>query len=262
MKSDKLQLRQEQAIAWITFNNPAKHNAMSVDMWQSLASALPELAADASVRVLILRGAGDKAFVSGADISEFERKRSNLKEVEAYNALSEDIGQKLLNFSKPTIAMVHGYCIGGGLSIAGSCDLRFASSGARFAIPAAKLGIGYRYNALKRLVDLVGLPSAADMFYSARQLDAEESRAIGLVNRVCSADELEDFVRTYAARIAGNAPLSIASAKYAFIDMFKDPGKKDPATCRKYEDACATSQDYKEGRTAFRERRLPVFKGA
>lgn len=261
MKSDKLLVDHAGAVAWVTFNNPARHNAVSVEMWQVLAAELATLAADPGVHVLVLRGAGEEAFVSGADISEFESRRSRLEDVDAYNVLSETVSQKLLNFPKPTVAMIHGYCIGGGLGIACACDIRLAAQGASFAVPAAKLGVGYRYTALKRLVELVGPAVAADLFYSARRIDAGEAASIGLVNRVVPKAELHAHVTSYAERIAGNAPLSITSAKRAFIEMFKDDSSRDLAACRVLEAACATSEDYVEGRKAFAERRAPQFRG-
>lgn len=262
MSTPRLPVRIENHVARITFNNPEKHNAVSIDMWQGLVDALKAFATDPTVRVLVLSGAGDKAFVSGADISEFDKKRSALQDIEAYNTLVEEGSDRLADFPKPTIALIHGYCIGGGLGIAAGCDLRFASPGARFALPAARLGIGYRYTALKRLVDAVGRTAAADIFYSGRHLDADEALGIGFLNKIVPQEELESFVARYAERVAGNAPLSIASAKRAFVDFTREPSERDPAACRELERLCSTSRDYVEGRSAFRERRQAEFKGA
>jgi len=259
--TEKLIARTEGAIGWIIFNNPQKRNAMSQDMYVALAAVLEEYARDSAVRVVILRGEGDKAFVSGADISQFGEKRSTMEGVRAGDALSERANKALRECPKPTIAMIRGYCMGGGLGVAVACDLRIASDDSRFGIPAAKLSVGYRYAGIKRLSDLVGPSFTAEIFYTGRQFDAREALEMGLVNRVRPAAELEKYVLDYAATLAGNAPLTIAAVKRCLIEVRKDPGERDLGLCQKLVEDCFMSQDYIEGRTAFMEKRKPVFQG-
>ena len=259
--TEKLVARKEGAIGWIIFNNPARHNAVSLEMWQSLTLALNAYAADPDVRALILRGEGDKAFVAGADISQFKEKRSSPEAVEHYNATADEAGETLRNSPKPTIAMIRGYCIGGGTGIAASCDIRIVAEDARFGVPAAKLGLGYRFAGIKRLADLVGPSYAAEIFYTGRQFDAQEAHQMGLVNRLVPAAELEQYTRDFANTLTNNAPLTIASVKRALLEYGKDPEERDLAGCQKMVEDCYASDDYKEGQTAFMEKRKPVFKG-
>ena len=259
--TDKLIGRKDGATGWVIFNNPQKRNAVSLEMQQALAVVLEEFARDAEIRVVILKGAGDTAFISGADISEFKDKRATLEAAEVYNASSNRANKALKECPKPTIAMIHGYCIGGGLGTAVACDLRIASDDSRFGVPAAKLGVGYRFDRLKQLADLVGPSFTAEIFYTGRQFDAQEALQMGLVNRVLPAAELEKYVLDYAATIAGNAPLTIAAVKRSVIEMGKDPDERDLALCDKMVDDCFGSADYIEGRDAFTEKRKPVFQG-
>jgi enoyl-CoA hydratase/carnithine racemase len=259
--TEKLIGRKDGAIGWIIFNNPQKRNAVSLEMHQALALVLEEFARDASIRVVILKGAGDKAFVSGADIAEFKEKRATLEAIKVFDVTSNRAAKALRECPKPTIAMIRGYCMGGGLGTAVACDLRIASDDSRFGVPAAKLGVGYRFDRLKQLTNLVGPSFTAEIFYTGRQFDAREALQMGLVNRVLPAAELEKFVLDYAAMIAGNAPLTIAAVKRSLIEMPKDPGERDLALCNKMVDDCFASQDYIEGRTAFTEKRKPVFQG-
>jgi len=259
--TDKLLAHQDGPAGWITFNNPAKRNAMSYDMWLGLDRALDAFLADPEIRVIVLRGAGDKAFVSGADISEFGEKRANPQAVAEYNKVSVAIADKLLACPKPTIAMIRGYCMGGGLGTALCCDLRICSDDSRFGIPAGKLGVGYRYEALKRLVDLVGPMNAAEIFYTARQFDAQEAKDMGLVSRVLPAAELEDYVGNYVRTIGGNAPLTMRAVKVCLNEMLKDESVRDRDLCERVVEDCFASADYTEGRTAFMEKRKPVFRG-
>jgi len=259
--TDKLIARKEGAIGWIVFNQPQKLNAVSFEMWQALPVLLDQFAVDEEIRVVILRGEGDQAFISGADISQFGEKRSTTETVLEYNAASDRAGKALQGFPKPTLAMIRGYCIGGGVAVAVGCDLRIAADDTRYSIPAGKLGLGYRFAGVKRLADLVGPSFAAEIFYTARQFNAQEALQMGLVNRVVPAAELERYTMDYANTIAGNAPLTLASIKHSIIEWHKDPGERDPALAQKLVDACYSSEDYKEGRTAFMEKRKPVFKG-
>jgi enoyl-CoA hydratase/carnithine racemase len=259
--TEKLIATKEGPIGWIIFNNPARHNAVSLEMWQSMPMVLDAYAKDPEVRVVILKGAGDKAFVSGADISQFKEKRSGEEAVRIYNATSDSASEALRNFPKPTIAMIRGYCIGGGTATAINCDIRIAAEDARFGVPAAKLGLGYRFSGINRLATLVGPAFTAEIFFTARQFAAQEALKMGLVNCVVPVAELEKYTLDYANMIGGNAPLTIAAVKRALIEFHKDPGARDLALCQKMIDDCFASEDYKEGQTAFMEKRKPVFKG-
>ena len=259
--TDKLVAEKEGAIGWITFNNPAKHNAVSYEMWQALASVLEAYGADPEVRVIILKGAGEKAFVAGADISQFKEKRSGEEAVAAYNAASDRAAEALRNCPKPTIAMIRGYCIGGGTAIATNCDLRFAAEDARFGVPAAKLGLGYRFSGIRRLADLVGPSFTAEIFFTARQFTAQEALQMNLINRLVPVAELEARTREYADIICANAPLTIAAVKRSLIEYVKDAADRDLDMCQKMVEDCFRSEDYAEGQTAFMEKRKPVFRG-
>ncbi len=259
--TDKLVAEKENGIGWITFNNPARHNAMSFEMWQSMAEVLNAYAQDPEVRVVVLKGAGEKAFVAGADISQFKERRTGPEAVAEYNAMADSANKSLVNCPKPTIAMVRGYCIGGGTGIAVACDIRIASEDAKFGVPAAKLGLGYRFVGIKRLCDIVGPQFAAEIFYTSRQFTAPEALAMNLINRMLPAAELEKYVRDYANTIVNNAPLTIAAVKRALLEYVKDPAERDLDGAQTMVDACFASQDYIEGQTAFMEKRKPVFKG-
>jgi len=259
--TSKMLAEKDGAIGRIIFNNPARHNAVSLEMWQAVAQIMEDFEADDAIRVIVLSGAGGKAFVSGADISEFKEKRANEEAAAAYAKISESARVKLQETLKPTIAMIRGYCIGGGLATAISCDIRIAAEGSRFGIPAAKLGLGYAYDGIKKLIDLVGPAYAREIFYTARQFSAEEAFGMGLINRLVPDGELESYVQNYCDLIAANAPLTIRAAKQIAREALKDESKRDMALCKRVVDECFASEDYTEGRTAFMEKRRPVFKG-
>ena len=259
--TEKLLTHKDGPAGWITFNNPAKRNAMSLDMWLGFDVALNDFIADPAIRVIVLKGAGDKAFVSGADISEFKEKRANPQMVAEYNKISVTTVTKLLNCPKPTIAMIRGYCMGGGLGTALSCDLRICADDSRFGIPAGKLGVGYKYTALKRLVDIVGPANTAEIFYTARQFDAQEAKDMGLVNRVLPVEKLDEYVANYVKTIGGNAPLTLKAVKTCLNEIARDDARRDYALCERVVEECFASEDYAEGRTAFMEKRKPVFTG-
>jgi enoyl-CoA hydratase len=261
LKTDKMIALKDGAIGWITFNNPARHNAVSLAMWEALHEIVSDYAADEAIRVIVLRGAGEKAFVSGADISEFAEKRSSEETTRQYNQTSQQATLALRDVNKPTIAMIRGYCVGGGVSTALSCDMRIASEGSTFAVPAAKLGLGYEIEGVRKLVDLVGPAFAREIFYTARQFSAQEALAMGLVNRVVPVDGLESYVRDYAGTIAANAPLTVASIKTLVAQVLKDSGQRDAKLCQDVVDRCFASADYVEGRQAFMEKRKPKFTG-
>ncbi|MCR9176577.1 MAG: enoyl-CoA hydratase [Alphaproteobacteria bacterium] len=245
----------------VTFNNPAKHNAMSLDMWVGAREAIATFSDDDDIRCVVLTGAGDKAFVAGADISKFEKERSSVDHIEVYNQAVSDFHDTVQGLTKPTIGRINGYCIGGGLAIALDCDIRIASDDSRFAVPAAKLGIGYAFDGVRRLYDIVGPQFVAEIFYTARQFDAEEARIMGLVNRVVPKAELDDVVWPLAERIAGNAPLSVQAVKASLIELAKPQGDWDLSKPDVAVRKCFGSTDYKEGRTAFMEKRKPNFTG-
>lgn len=259
--TEKMIARKDGAIGWMLFNNPARHNAVSVEMWKAVPEILEEFGRDEKIRVVVLAGVGGKAFVSGADISEFGEKRHSREATLAYNATVERASDTLLACKKPTMAMIQGYCIGGGLAISLCCDLRIASQDSRFGVPAAKLGLGYAYPGIERLADVVGPSFAKEIFFTARQFDATEALEMGLVNRVRPPAELESFVIGYAGMIGANAPLTVGAVKLCVTEYVKEPAKRDLAACQAAVDRCFASADYVEGRTAFMEKRKPVFRG-
>ncbi len=261
VQTDKMLSRKEGHVGYVIFNNPERRNAVSLEMWEATARILDDFGKDNGVRVVVLTGAGDKAFVSGADISRFESERANEEAVARYNQTVERANAAIYDYAKPTIAMIRGFCIGGGVGLALCCDLRICSDDSRFAVPAAKLGLGYAYHGLKKLVDVVGPSFAKEIFYTARQFDAEEARAMGLVNRVVKADELEAYVKKYADTIGENAPMTIATTKFIIGEVVKDESKRDLAKCAAMVKKCFESDDYTEGRRAFMEKRTPVFTG-
>jgi enoyl-CoA hydratase/carnithine racemase len=252
--------RVEGSIGWLVFNNPERHNALSRDMWEGIPPLLAALNDTGSVRVILLRGAGEEAFVSGADISEFDAERATPEAVERYDAMVERACAALAESPAPTLAMIRGHCLGGGLALAIACDLRLAAEDASFAIPAARLGIGYRRPAVAALIALIGPASAKEILFTARRLDAREAYAMGLVNRVVPVGELEAETRRTAKTIAGNAPLTIQAAKRAIAALRSG----DPQAVAEAESAiarCFDSADYAEGRRAFLEKRRPRFTG-
>jgi enoyl-CoA hydratase/carnithine racemase len=251
----------EGPIGTLTFNNPERHNAMSLEMWQGASQALQELADNPNVRVIVLSGAGGKAFVSGADISKFESERASADAVATYNAATERFSRTLLDCEKPTIAMIRGYCIGGGVGIAVSCDIRVGNEAARFGVPAAKLGLGYGFENLRRLIQLVGPQFVNEMLFTARQFDAAEALRMGLVNHVAPDAEIESYVHNMAATVAANAPLTIRAVKGIVRELLRDPNERDTVRCDDLVKQCFASADYEEGRRAFLEKRKPVFTG-
>ena len=260
-QTDKMLSRKEGGVGIVTFNNPERHNAVSLDMWEATRHILDEFAADNDIRVVVLKGAGDKAFVSGADISKFASERATLEASRAYGVKSDAAYSAIADFPKPTIAMIRGYCIGGGLGLATCCDLRICSDNSRFAVPAAKLGVGYGYKGLKRLVDIVGPAFAKEIFYTARQFDAAEALVMGLVNRSVPAAELESTVKAITDMICANAPLTIKAVKFTVGEILKDESTRDVARTVEMVEQCFGSRDFTEGRTAFMEKRKPVFTG-
>jgi enoyl-CoA hydratase len=248
----------EAAIGWIVFDHRERRNAITAAMWSAIPDAARSLDADESIRVVILRGAGDEAFVAGADISQFEELRSG----EAGRRYEEENAKAfaaLQAIGKPVIAMIHGFAIGGGTAIALCADIRYAADDATFAIPAARLGLGYPPHGLAALVRVVGQPAAREILFTARRLNAEEALRHGLVNAVVPKAQLEAFVRKSAADIAANAPLTIHAAKQVLEAL--DVGGRDLDRALEAVRACFDSDDYREGVRAFLEKRPPVFRG-
>lgn len=260
MLTDKMIMDKRGPVGVMTFNNPKRFNAVSMDMWEGVTQILADFAQDDAIRVVVVTGAGGKAFVSGADISKFEDERSSEEAVEKYAVAVDAAYNGLHKFEKPTIAMINGYCIGGGLGVAVSCDMRICTDNSRFAVPAAKLGLGYGYEHIRKLTDLVGPSFAKEIFFTARQFNAEEARSMGLVNRVVSGAMLKPYVDNYAETIAGNAPLTIAQVKHTVGEIVKDSDQRDLEKCAALVKKCFDSEDYEEGRKAFMEKRAPVFK--
>jgi enoyl-CoA hydratase len=245
----------------ITFNNPKKRNAMSLDMWQGLGHALIELRDDPEVRVVILVGASDEAFVSGADISQFEKARHNAQASEEYAKRSAAERALLADYPKPTIACIRGFCLGGGMQVAMLADIRIAAENSQFGIPAAKLGIAYGYDGLRNLVSLVGPSWARLLMYTGMRIDSAEAVRIGLVDRVVPDTELWNATLDIALTISGNAPLAIQAARITIAQVLKDPDERDMDAIKAIGTACMDSEDFREGRRAFMEKRKPQFRG-
>lgn len=259
--TEHLIIEKRDGVGIIKFNNQAHRNAMTFEMWRDLAVVLANFEADDALRVVVLAGEGGEAFCAGADISEFGENRSTEEGTKLYNATIEKSSEILREFPKPTIAKIEGPCMGGGVAIAVCCDIRICADNAAFAIPAAKLGLSYRIEGLKQYVDLVGPSFAKEVFFTARTFTAEEAREMGMVNRVVPAAELNTYVADYTRRIVENAPLTIHAVKIIVGEVLKDDAPRDLDLCAKVADDCFNSEDYKEGRQAFMEKRKPVFRG-
>ena len=260
--TDRIISRREDGVGYIVFNNPEKRNAVSLDMWRAVEDALEAFESDDEVRVLVLSGAGGKAFVAGADISKFEDERTGAEAVARYNATTARIYDRVHAFAKPTIAQITGSCVGAGVALAVCCDLRICGEGSRFAIPAAKLGLGYGFAGLERLVKLIGPAFAKEMFFTARLFSAAEAYVMGLVNRVVPDAQVERYVADYARTITDNAPLTVGAVKAIVGEVLKDREARDLARCEQLVQRCFASRDYIEGRQAFLEKRPPRFVGA
>jgi enoyl-CoA hydratase/carnithine racemase len=261
-KTEKLLLQKDGPIGWITFNQPEKRNAVSQEMWQAMPEHVADLAADPAIRVVILRGAGETAFVAGADISQFKDRRRNAADEEEYRRISGAGSESLARLGKPLVAMIHGFCIGGGVSIAITCDLRIAADDARFGIPAARLGLGYHYKGMEKLMSLIGPSYTKELFFTARtDFSAQDALRMGLVNQVVPKADLERFTRDYALTMSRNAPLTQRSAKASVEQLLKPEVQRDYALLDKLIKDCFDSQDYQEGVKAFSEKRRPQFQG-
>ena len=261
ISTDKMLAEKGDGVGWMTFNNPERHNALSVEMRYGILEILEDFSADDSVRVVVMKGAGEKAFVSGADISQFEKQRASAEQQAEYSALSARVEEAMNALEKPLVAMIRGYCLGGGLGLALNADIRIASEDSRFGIPAARLSIGYPYKGLKKLIDLVGPSRTKEILFTAHRYSAAEAYEMGLINRVVPVEALEGAVRDMAAGIVQNAPLTIRATKQIVAEAIKDPADRDLARCEALVRACMESEDYVEGRRAFMEKRKPAFSG-
>jgi enoyl-CoA hydratase len=251
----------EEGVGLISFNQPQKRNAMSVDMWHGLAQILDAFEGEEAVRAVVLTGAGNRAFISGADVSQFEEQRNNADAQRDYDALTSAGLARLAAFAKPTIARIRGFCLGEGLGIAMQCDLRIAAVDSEYGVPGAWLGIAYGFDMVSKLVSLVGPAHARMLLYTGQRIDAVEAQRIGLVNRVVEDEELSERVVDVARVIADNAPLSVRAMKLTVAEAEKDESRRDRAAVEAAIDACFDSEDYREGRTAFLEKRPPRFRG-
>jgi enoyl-CoA hydratase/carnithine racemase len=261
LATDEIQAEKSDHIGWIVINNPQRRNAISLEMWQAMGQVFDAYADDPQVRCVVMQGAGDKAFASGADISQFEQHRANAEAAAEYARISKSTRRSMMSFDKPVIAMIRGFCMGGGLGIALTTDLRIASDDSVFGIPAARLGIAYDFASLNSLVQLVGPAKAKEILLTARRFSAREALEMGLVNNVVPVAGLERAVRDVTDHIVANAPLSLRASKLTIAEVLKDPDQRDPDLPAQLEHACFDSDDYKEGRTAFMEKRQPVFRG-
>ena len=257
----RVHIVKEPPIGWLVFDHPERHNAISFEMWQAIPALAAALEDDRDVRVVILRGAGEAAFVSGADISEFERTRTGAQAAQAYEEIGIEAFEAVATLGKPVLAMIHGFCVGGGMALALSADLRYAADDAQLAIPAARLGLGYHATGLAALVRLVGPSTAKEVLFTARRLGAGEALARGLVNDVFAKPALEEHVRAIATGIAENAPLTLRSAKRVIGELARESGERDRDAIRRSILACFESEDYREGVRAFLAKRKPVFQG-
>ena len=249
-------------LAWVVVNRPAARNALNLGVWRGLAEQMRTLGARPEVRVVIIRGAGEEAFLAGADIAEFPAMRADAAMTAQYDAVTAEALTAITELDKPVIAMINGLCFGGGCSVALACDLRFAADHARFAVPAVRLGLAYPFTlGVERLVQVVGPTHAADVLLSGRAVDAAEALRMGLLNRTVPRENLETVTRDYALRLAEGAPLSLAAHKAAIQEALRAATERDRERVRVMAARCFDSADYQEGVAAFLAKRKPEFRG-
>lgn len=248
-------------VATLTIDQQPKMNAMTFDMWQSVPALIRRAEDDRSVRVIVVTGAGDKAFCAGADISQFGEKRTGEDGVRAYDKAVAAGMAAIHDAAKPTVAVIRGICFGGGCALALTCDLRFATSDSRFRVPAARLGLGYGFSNVRMMIGKLGVGPVADILISARILDAAEGERLGVVNRTWPRETFEAEIGTYLATVAANAPLTLAAIKRSLVELSRPEAEQNPAAVDALIALCFDSADYKEGQKAFLEKRLPVFRG-
>jgi enoyl-CoA hydratase/carnithine racemase len=253
--------RQEGRIGHIILNNPEKLNAISLDMWEGLGTAMAAFEADPEIRVVVFSGAGGKAFAAGADVSKYEEERMGDNAQEHYAQTGERSLQAIYHSAKVTVAAIDGWCIGGGVSVALVCDLRYCSDVSKFGQPAMRYGIGYRYSSLRRMVDIVGVAAAKDLLLGGLQFDAQEALSKGLVGRVLPQAAYQAFIDKMVRGIAEGAPLTAQQVKFTLNTYMQDAATRDTARCEEMFLHCYASDDYREGIRAFAEKRKPVFTG-
>ncbi len=261
LATDKMLATVENGVGTMTYNHPERRNAVNHEMRLAIIDILAAFARDPEIRVVVITGAGGKAFVSGADVSEFDTKRSTPEQIAEYGEISRRVGAAYAALDKPLIAMIRGFCLGGGLATALNADIRIASEDSQYGIPAARLGLGFGFEGVKSLVAVVGQAAAAEILYTADRFPASDALRMGLVNRVVPDGELESTVHAMAEKIAVNAPLTVRSLAFSLGEAVKDPADRNMARCAELIDSCMASEDYKEGRRAFMEKRVPEFKG-
>lgn len=262
VSTDKIIAGKAAGVGYLRLNQPEKHNAISYAMWMGITEVMESFRDDEEVRVVVISGEGGRAFSAGADISEFSKNRSTQAQIEVYEEAGRAAYEAVTHFPKPVIARVEGYCVGGGLAVALCTDMRIATDDSRFGIPASKLGLGYSHKSLRPLVDLVGPTYAKEILFTAKRFTASEAQRMGLVNQVVARGEIDAFVKDYAQTIAANAPLTVKACKTVVAELLKDPEDRDTELCDRVVDACFASEDYKEGRSAFVEKRAPRFTGS
>ena len=261
LKTDKMIARKEGGVGWMIFNNPARRNALGMEMQEAIPTILHDFRDDPEVRVVVIAGAGDKAFVSGADISEFEKRRSDPESIEEFNRIGAEANRAYAELGKPLIAMIRGFCMGGGLLTALQADIRVSAEDGVFGIPAARLGLGYGFGGTQKLVDTVGAAAAREILFTGGRFPAADALRWGLVNRVVPVEELESTVTGMADAIADNAPLTVNLLRASIVEGTKEPEERDLDTIEQMVEACFASEDYIEGRRAFMEKRRPQFRG-
>jgi enoyl-CoA hydratase len=261
MSEGRLLVEKRGAVGWLVFDNPAKRNALNAAMWRGIPEALAGFGADSDVRCIVLRGSGTRAFTAGADISDFDNIRAE-RPTGKYESFLDQVLDAIQGASKPSIAMIHGFCFGGGLELALACDLRYCGTSAQFAIPAAKLGVGYNIEGHKRLLETVGHARAREFMFLGRRYDAQEALNMGLVHRATPDGELEGFIDETVKTLSENAPLSIANSKTIIEEFVKASGEPDHVRMKASIERCRNSSDLQEGRRAFAEKRKPNFSGS